>query len=234
MGLKTLVRDFLPPIVLRALRPSSPRVGESYISASETIAAAQEAGLSVCDYVERLWGSQGNTAMIVQKLFALGAISPATKTIVEIGPGTGRYIDHILKRHQPEHYQIYETAQDWNKWLASIYPIESCVADGQSLKQTDNASIDLVHAHGVFVYLPFLVSCSYFREIFRVMKREGFVAFNVISEQCMTRDIVDKWLASVHRYPCMLPKQFITAMFKGAEFSLIETFTSPYGAGISE
>jgi Methyltransferase domain len=228
MGLKAFVRDLLPPIVLRALKPSRRP------SSPNTIVAAQQAGLSVGDYVEQLWGTQGASAKVIQKLFDIGAISPATKTIVEIGPGTGRYLDHIFKRHQPERYQIYETAQDWAEWLASNYPIEACVADGQSLKQTDNASIDVVHAHGVFVYLPFLVSCSYFREIFRVTKREGFVAFDVISELCMTRDIVDKWLASVIRDPCILPKQYLTAMFKDAGFSLIETFTSPYGEGMSE
>jgi hypothetical protein len=231
MGLKALVRDFLPPVVLRLLQSlkSSPRS-----SLPGTIAAAQQAGLSVGDYVEQLWGNSGGSAKVIQKLFDIGAISPATKTIVEIGPGTGRYLDHILKRHQSERYQIYETAQNWSEWLASTYPIEACVADGQSLKQTDDASIDLVHAHGVFVYLPFLVSCSYFREIFRVTKREGFVAFDVISEECMTREIIDKWLGSVIRDPCILPKQHLTAMFKDAGFSLIKTFTSPYGEGISE
>ena len=118
--------------------------------------------------------------------------------------------------------------------LASNKPIEVSVADEQSLNQTDDASSDLVHAYGVFVYLPFLVSCSYFREIFRVTKRGGFVAFDVISEECMTHDIIDKWLGSVIRDPCVLPKQYLTAMFKDAGFSLIKTFTWPYREGISE
>src|SRR5262249_31542379 len=73
MGLKALVRDFLPPVVLRLLQSlkSSPRP-----SLPGTIAAAQQAGISVGDYVEQLWGNPGGSAKVIQKLFDIGAISP--------------------------------------------------------------------------------------------------------------------------------------------------------------
>jgi hypothetical protein len=75
MDLKALVRDFLPPVVLRLLQSlkSSPRP-----SLPGTIAAAQQAGLSVGDYVEQLWGNPGDSAKLIQRLFDIGAISLAT------------------------------------------------------------------------------------------------------------------------------------------------------------
>ena len=85
MTWKIVVKEFVPPIVMKALRARPPS-GGGYIPAAKTVAAAQAAGLSVCDYVEQLWGIEGSSASIIEKLCGLGAISPSTKTIVEIGP----------------------------------------------------------------------------------------------------------------------------------------------------
>jgi hypothetical protein len=169
MTWKNVVKEFVPPIVMRALRPA-PTVGADtvYASAPATIAAAQAAGLSVCAYVERLWGGPGRSASLIDKLHGLGAISLESKTIVEIGPGTGRYIEHTLKRCRPKRYQIYETDSAWSSWLAKRYAVEACAADGQSLESTESNSSDLIHAYGVFVYLPFMISYRYFKEIARV------------------------------------------------------------------
>ena len=55
MDWKSIVRYLMPPVLKRALRPSPSVPTGGYISATETVAAANAAGLSVCDYVERLW-----------------------------------------------------------------------------------------------------------------------------------------------------------------------------------
>jgi Methyltransferase domain len=222
------LKEFTPPILARAIRP--PQIAGSYISAAETIASAERAGLSVCDYVEQLHGRQNKTAGIIGRLKELGVL-PA-KNIVEIGPGTGRYIEHTLKHCQPDSYQIYETAPDWHRWLNSTYPVQAHEADGRTLKQTPDSSCDLVHAHGVFVYTPFLISYSYFREAARVTASSGFVVFDILSEQCLTPELVSWWLASERTYACFLSTDYVRKIFR--EFSLVETFTSPHGAGLSE
>jgi hypothetical protein len=158
MTWKNIARDLLPPLLTRLLRPPrKPVVGLDYISAAETVAAAQAAGLTVCEYVERLWGQQGRTAGILQRMYEQGAVTSDTQSIVEIGPGTGRYLEAALRLCRPTRHQIYETNKGWSDWLAATYDVEACEADGRSLKSTKTASVDLVHAHGVFVYVP--LSC---------------------------------------------------------------------------
>jgi Methyltransferase domain len=232
MNWKGIARDLIPPVIMRALRPM-PRSG-GYISANTTVAAAQAAGLSVCDYVERLWGTKGQTASIIEKIHDLGAISSATKTIVEIGPGTGRYIEHTLKYCCPNRYQIYEIDSAWSSWLAQNYPIEACAADGQSLKSTTSNSVDLIQAHGVFVYLPFLTSYRYFKEIIRVAAPGSFVILDIISERCMEPQTVERWLQSGHVFPCFLSTTYVGQIFEKNGFRFVEDILSPYGVGWSE
>ena len=226
---KSFARDFLPPIVVRAIRPTPRR----FISATETIRAAQADGLSVCDYVERLWGIEGQTASTIERLCRLGAISDAAN-IVEIGPGTGRYIEHVLKRCPPRDYQIYEIDPGWSSWLAKTYPIEACEADGQSLKSTQSGSSDFIHAHGVFVYLPLMISYRYFQEIIRVAAPGAFVAFDIISEKCLDPSTVNKWIAHNLNFPCFLSTAYVTALFESNGFKLVDSFLSHCDVGHSE
>jgi hypothetical protein len=195
MSWKSVVREFVPPIVAKALRPA-PVVSGGFISAHETIAAAKAAGLSVSEYVERLWPGDGTTAAIIDKVRSFGAISSATNSVVEIGPGTGRYIEQTLKFCSPQCYQIYELDTAWSAWLAKTYPVEECRADGFSLKSTKSGSCDFIQAYGVFVCIPFLTSYRYFKEIARVAAPGSFAAFNIISEQCLQAEDLEKWMAS--------------------------------------
>ena len=177
------------------------RIGEDsksssfgYISAKETVSAAEHAGLSVCDYVEKLWEKQGDTQRVIEQMASCGAFATANPNVVEIGAGTGRYLEKVLQRCGPAKYESYETARDWAEWLQSKYPIVSHEADGMTLRQTPSMSADLIHAHGVFVYLPFLVSYRYWSEIWRITRENGIVAFDIISEECLDEQMVDKWL----------------------------------------
>jgi SAM-dependent methyltransferase len=233
MTWKTVVKEFVPPIVMKAIRPPPPS-GGGYIPAAKTVAAAQAAGLSVCDYVEQLWGIGGSTASIIEKLCGLGAISPATKTIVEIGPGTGRYIEHTIKHCRPTRYQIYEIDNAWSSWLGKNYPIEVCAADGRSLKSTASKSTDLIHAHGVFVYLPFLVSYRYFKEMTRVAAPGAFIVFDMYSERCLDAETVEKWIESGHEFPCFLSTAYVRQVFERAGFRFVDSFLWAHGTGWSE
>jgi SAM-dependent methyltransferase len=232
MAWKSILRELVPPIVMTTIRPPFHR--GDYISAPATIAAAQAAGLSVGDYVERLWQEPGGSASIIKKLREIGAISSATKSIVEIGSGTGRYIEHTLKCCRPTLYQIYETDDAWASWAAKSYPVKACAADGRSLKFTKSNSTDLIHAHGVFVYLPFMISYRYFKEIARVVAPGAFVAFDICSEACFDTETAEKWLASDHNWPCFLSTAYVRQFFHNNGFVFVESFLTPFNVGWSE
>jgi hypothetical protein len=213
---------------------TSKKCSLGYISAKETVSAAERNGLSVCDYVEKLWYQQGDTQRVIDQISSCGIFRAENINIVEIGTGTGRYLEKVLGKCNPEKYESYETARDWSEWLQSKYQIVSHNADGVSLKQTSSYSVDLLHAHGVFVYLPFLVSYRYWIETWRVMRNDGIVVFDIYSEDCLEERTVEKWLNSEHTYPCFLSKEYVISLFAKHGFSLIKTFMHPHGKGQSE
>jgi SAM-dependent methyltransferase len=204
-----------------------------YISAKETISAAEPEGLSVCDYVEKCWNQSGDTQRVIDQIASCGVFETKQPCVLEIGAGTGRYLEKVLAKCQPAKYESYETAQDWAEWLQARYPIVSHEADGVSLRQTRAHSVDLLHAHGVFVYLPFLVSYRYWKEIWRVMKNGGFVVFDIMCEDYLDERTVEKWLISEHNYPCFLSKDYVVSLFGKHGFGLVKTFTNRYGEGRS-
>lgn len=214
--------------------PKKTRTALSYISALETIEAAQNQGLSVCDYLERLWDQVGHTQRVIDRLASYHAFKDGSH-ILEIGTGTGRYLEKTLEKCKPQSYESYETAEDWNQYLKFRYPsVHSYDADGVSLLSTPDLSIDFLHSHGLFVYLPFLSAWQYFKEMWRVVKIHGIVAFDLYSENCMDEHTVEKWLASNYRYPCFLSTGYLESIFASHGFALIDTFTNPHGEGKSE
>lgn len=197
-----------------------------YISAKKTVAAAAAAELSVSDYVERLWGLEGQTDAIVDRIRAAGG---GGGTIVEIGAGTGRYLCRLVDG--AVRYESYETARDWASWLGKTYRVESMKADGRTLSGTPDCSADLVHANGVFVYTPFFVSLSYWQEMGRVLRPGGIAAFDVFSHDCMGEAEIAGWRADGADYPVVMDVAFVRGFFPG--FSEVDSFTVKNGPGKS-
>ncbi len=208
--------------------------GNNYIPAKETVSAANRDGISVCDYVEKLWGMQGDTQRVIDQMELFGAFAYTDPVIVEIGTGTGRYLEKILLKCDPTRYESYEIAHDWAEWLHIKYKIISHDADGVTLKQTPDMSANLVHAHGTFVNTPFFVSFSYWKEIWRITKVNGMVIFDILSEDCLDEPTLEKWLKSKLTYPYFLSKNFVVSLFNKHGFSLENTFLNPAGEGQSE
>jgi SAM-dependent methyltransferase len=207
--------------------------GNSYIHVPVTIEAASREGLSLCDYVEREWGEIGVTQAVIDKMAYYGAFDLKNPHVLEIGPGTGKFLEKVLEKCTPEKYEIYETSREWADWLSSKYPVVTHKADGVTLRQTKSSSIDLLHAHGVFVYVPFLVAYQYFLEISRVVKPGGIVVFDIISEECLDKATLDKWINLEKYYMCYLSGQYVISIFKAHNFMQTDTFICPLYDGKS-
>ena len=102
------------------------------------------------------------------------------------------------------------------------------------MRETASGSMDLVHAHKVLVYLPFVVTCQYFDEMIRVARRGGSIVFDIVSESCMGDDMIEKWIASGLYFPCMMPREFVVAFFARRQCSLRGSFHAPMMPGQSE
>lgn len=233
--LQYLFNNSIALYVIRQINRLSNYSSLSYMSAKKTVSAARREGLSVCDYVEKIWAQQGNTQKIIDQMETCGAFTFTNPNIVEIGPGTGRYLEKVFHKCTPSKYEIYETAKDWAQWLQSKYNIVTHKADGLTMQQTPSLSANLIQAHGVFVYLPFLVSYSYWMECWRITAEGGMVIFDIISEDCLNESTVENWFKSNDRYLCFLSKSFVISLFNKHGFSLVKAFmNNKYGVGKSE
>jgi ubiquinone/menaquinone biosynthesis C-methylase UbiE len=205
-----------------------------YIIAKDTIQAAKADRLSVCDYVEKLWNQVGETQKTIDKMKEYGAFKFENPTVCEIGAGTGRYMEKVFSECNPSRYESYETASDWAEWLQKEYQIISQQTDGHSLKHTADDSMDLIHAHGVFVYLKFLDNVRYFNEMIRTIKPNGLIIFDCYTEDCMNDETLERWLSSEHNFPSILPNDFIVEYYKKRNFQLLGNFFNAHGQGKSK
>jgi hypothetical protein len=68
----------------------------------------------------------------------------------------------------------------------------------------------------------------------RVITDHGIILFDIISENCLEPDLLEKWFKSNHYYPVILPRQFVVDYFHQSGVNLINSFFSPTGPGKSE
>src|SRR5262245_21233424 len=203
-----------------------------YVSARVAIDNAATAGLSVCDYLEQMWGETGKHQCIARNLMAL--TGTRLKRVCEIGTGAGLVATHIQTACLPSVYESYEPDSEWAAWLQASLDIVSHHADGRTLNFTAATSVDLTLANGVFVYLPFLSTYGYLEEMCRVTEEHGYIAFDVFSEHCLDDTTVHRWLDSNDHYPAFLSSQYLVEFFRKRAISLVGRFFAPYGVGRSE
>lgn len=207
-----------------------------YIPLQEMVDGAQQAGMSVGDYIDTRHNVPGATQATIDQMAALGAFNIKIDRVCEIGPGSGRYLEKIVQAHKPSYYEIYETADEWADWLIEKYGVTRQPADGTSLAATPSDSIDLVHNHKVLPGQPSVVILRYFLEMMRVVRKGGKIAFDIVTEDCMRDDIVDAWLstgAGYQHYPCLVPKQFTINFFCSRGFSFDGDFLIPMKPGMT-
>lgn len=210
----------------------------TFIPFNHTMNAAAAAGLSVGDYVDSVMNKvPGSSQSTIDIMASLGVFSEPASTIVEIGPGTGRYLEKTMKAARPARYEIYETAGPWATYLVKEYNVVLQPTDGYSLSGTRDGSADLVHAHKVFSGVPFMVTCCYWREMARVIRLGGWAVFDVVTEQCLDVAAVLTWAKSgIHSgsYPAVVPRSVVEAFFASNGFTLAGSVIVPMNPGTTE
>ncbi len=216
------------------VRPGERDAVRSFIPFRETLDGARKAGLSVGDYIDSKYHVPGTTQATVDQMAGFGVFQGKIDSICEIGPGSGRYLDIVQKMCAPHSYEIYETDPEWSNWLARTYHVIAREADGTSLRDTASGSMELVHAHKVFVYLPFVVTFQYFKEMVRVVRPGGQIVFDVVSDRCMNDETIEKWIACRTYSRCVIPRDLLISYFGQRGCALHASFLAPNLPGQSE
>jgi len=204
-----------------------------YVPAKKTIAAAQRAGLTVCDYIDKHNAEPGTTAATVQAMLELARLGDSVDRVCEIGPGTGRYAELVIAALKPAVYEVYETAADWLPHLRKLPNAELMPADGHTLSHTAPDSVDLVHAHKLFGYVPMVTTVGYMWEMARVVRPGGVVAFDIVTEDCMDETTTKRWVTEGAFYS-MTPRQWTIDLLDRSGLSLIGSAFAPVSGGRTE
>jgi hypothetical protein len=239
-AVKSVVNKSLAPVGIRISKVGDHDWSDTanFIPFQQTMERAGAAKMSVGDYVDTVMnGVPGSSQSTIDKMASLGVFSSALQTVVEIGPGTGRYLEKTLKAGRPSRYEIYETAGPWSTYLVKKYNVSLQPTDGYSLTSTADGSADLVHAHKVFSGVPFMVTCCYWHEMTRVIRPGGWAVFDVLTERCLSAQAMQTWAESGVRngsYPAVMPRETAVGFFTGRGFTLAGSFIVPMPPGTTE
>ncbi|MER5769168.1 methyltransferase domain-containing protein [Streptomyces sp. NPDC001985] len=212
---------------------------DDFIPFEATMRAARAAGLSVGDHIDAVMnGTPGATQSTIDELRALGVFAAGPDTALEIGPGSGRYLEKTLKECSPGRYEIYETAAPWAAYLVDTFGVIAQPASGSSLAPTPDGSVDLVQAHKVFNTVTFLCAVRYFFEMARVTRPGGRIVFDVMTETCLDPATVGTWAtrggAGHGSYPAAIPRRTCVDLFATLGCRLEASFLAPMGVASTE
>jgi hypothetical protein len=227
------IKSLLDPFDIQLIKHIPFTDYRDFIPFEETLLAAKASNLSVGDYIDVRYNHPGAT----QDTIDLGNFNDKIDRVCEIGPGSGRYLEKIVKAYSPTYYEIYETAHKWQQYLLETYHVVAHPTDGKSLAATPSNSIDLVHSHKVMPGQPSLIMCGYFEEMVRITKGGGKIVFDIITEACFDDAMIEDWLADgggYQHYPCLMPKQFTIDFFDKRNCIFIGSFIVPMKPGKTE
>ncbi|MEU3597639.1 methyltransferase domain-containing protein [Streptomyces sp. NPDC006798] len=243
-GAKSVLRSGVKRILGRAgfdiVRSTRVQGGvDDFLPFEATMRAAKAAGLSIGDHIDEVMnGTPGATQFTIDELRGLGVYAAAPESVLEIGPGSGRYLEKTLKECSPGRYEIYETAAPWAGYLVSTFGVVARPTSGSSLAPTPDASVDLVQAHKVFNTVTFLCAVRYFYEMARVTRPGGRIVFDVMTETCLDPDTVHAWATkggSGHdSYPAAMPRRMCVDLFETLGCTLEAGFPAPMGVASTE
>ena len=164
----------------------------------------------------------------------LAQLREPVQRVCEIGPGSGRYAEKVIASLNPDVYEMYETATDWLPHLKTLRGAVLRPADGRTLASTESASVDLVHAQKVFVYLEFPTMVSYLQEMVRVVRPGGAVAFDIVSERCLDDETLALWLDAGHTIYRPICRHWVVEYLGQRGLTLLGDFLTPLTGGKSD
>lgn len=238
--MKSGVKRLLGRTGFDIVRSTNNRGGvDDFIPFEATMRAAKAAGLSVGDHIDAVMnGTPGATQSTIDQLRTLGVYAAKPDTILEIGPGSGRYLEKTLKECSPERYEIYETAAPWAGYLVETFGVIARPTAGSSLAPTPDGSVDLVQAHKVFNTVTFLCAARYFFEMARVVRPGGRIVFDVMTETCLDPATVRTWATEGgpghDSYPAAMPRGTCVDLFATLGCTLEASFPAPMGVASTE
>lgn len=213
-------------------RSADPAI-KSFLSARKTLTAARRAGLPVGDYIDLIYAKPGASSELVSAMLKIADLSGPADRICEIGPGSGRFAEHITAALNPRAYEIYEPARDWLPHLRRMPNVIERHCDGYTLSATGDATIDLVHAQKLFTYLNFEVCVGYFEEMARVVRPGGIVAFDAVTEPCLEERTVRSWIDNGTIY-FPLPREWTVEFMRNRGLKLLGSHFTSLPPGRSE
>jgi SAM-dependent methyltransferase len=193
--ISTTLNSGLRPLGVQIARThqANPAI-RGFINARKTLDAAQRSGLPLTDYIDQTYAVPGETAATVKAMLDLSDLKDPVSRVCEIGTGSGRFMEKVIEAVHPQVYEVYETADDWVRYLRDLNVALIQPADGSTLASTASGSVDLVHAQKVFVYIDFWATAKYLDEMARVVRPGGAVAFDVVTEACLDEAPVKHWM----------------------------------------
>jgi SAM-dependent methyltransferase len=239
-GLQSGVRGVLRRTGFDIVRSANNRGGvDDFIPFEPTVRAAKAAGMSVGDYIDEVMnGTPGATQSTIDQLRDLGVLHVELGTVLEIGPGSGRYLEKTLQACSPDRYEIYETAAPWADYLVQTYGVILQPTQGCTLAPTPDESIDLVLAHKVFNTVTFLCASRYFPEMARVTRPGGRIVFDAMTETCLDPETVNAWATrggeGHDSYPAAMPRGTCVDVFASLGCTLESSFLAPMGFATTE
>ena len=190
--------------------------GLGYLDPLKVVEQARSHSLGLCEYLEtfNIGGIGRRRDAIVSALQHY--IPKQLNTVLEIGAGTGMFLEKVIELYSPRTYEVYETAVGWVKYLEEQYSnrtdLQCHNADGLTLRNTQATTVNAVFAHGVFVYLPIIVTFGYLEEAIRVLTSGGVLVFDCFIAERFGIDTIRQWQNDPYKYkfPTAISQSFIS------------------------
>lgn len=258
--LRTKIKIFLADTYIKYVKNSMPYKGircifdnfnqcftqhkaikRTYIHCEKTVEAAKLCRLTINDYLEQNENTPlkiGHRTRILEHMKKYSLLDIQGKNVLEIGSGTARFLEKIIQC-EPNIYVVYETDEAWSAYTQKTYGAEEKirlivnVANGSNLNKTRNETMDVVYAHGVFVYLPFVTAVGYLKEISRVCKSGGLVCLDWYYDTDWNMEIIEANEHFGNRWPVVVSRNLIEQCYEELGFVVIGEFTEIYSCSFS-
>jgi SAM-dependent methyltransferase len=214
-------------------------IGTPYLDARATLRSAREQGVSLATLLARQVDDPRKLGLedrVVEAMEQRGLLGDA-RSVIEIGPGTGPYLERFATRGVVCQYHAYEPDVHWRRYLRRTvcprYP--GCrfvlpAADGESLRESASGRFDLVQAHFVFTYIPTVKTLAYVAEAARVLRPGGHLVADFFLDDTFDVEVVRAWLDRRWKYAVVTPRLVLEHWLDACGLAIVDRFAELRGA----